>query len=203
MNGKKMDSKRKKEMAALNDRLVNVLTEFCQIAGQCKGEDGFLRLFSMLGGNKVPSLTPVNIIRYFDPQSKKFRGPRDPVYFLQEMRKGLVKDIEFMSALENFKPFAKGCRGGLKRFKKEILTEREERVDILKLYLKLSREKYLSRRQEETLLQYRQLIPEDIRNKLKPRGFKMLAFDWMAAEWNCSIHTLQQAIYRSSERIHS
>jgi hypothetical protein len=197
MNKTGAKSKQNEKLSILKKRLADVLTDLCEISYDCT-EKEFNRLFSMLGGNDVPSLTPTNIIRYFNPTLKKFKMPKDPAYQIQKMGEVLAEGFDFQKALEDFKPYQKGSKGGLKKYKKEIITERDERVEILKLYLKLKNTQILKRHRKEVFSLYKNIIPEDIEKKLKLHGAKMLAIEWMAAEWGCSKHTIQQIIYRNS-----
>ena len=197
MNKTEVISEQNEKLRILKNRLADVLTDLCEIYSDCT-EKEFNRLFSMLGGNKIPSLTPTNIIRYFNPELKKFKMPKDPAYQIQKMGEALTEGLDFQKALEDFKPYQKGSKGGLKKYKKEIIAEREVRVDILKLYLKLKNTQILKSHQEKTFSLYKKIIPEDIEDKLKPHGVKMLAIEWMAADWECSKHTIQQIIYRNS-----
>jgi hypothetical protein len=145
-------------------------------------------------------LKVIDVMRWYDPRLKRRRVPRSlqALYFFDKAEEPFKRYVAFHRAIENFKPGQKGAKGGLKEFSEDLLEMKEANASRLRAYKRLREKKRdgveLSAKEAQSLKEYEEFIPEEIKGKIWSRGIKELAADWLAMELPCTRSTLVQII---------
>ena len=118
----------------LVESIIGIIRKLKEIYQQVDEED-FRKLFLLLDAHKGITEAAIELVRHFDPESKKFSVKYPQMMSI--LANNPTRQKEFIDAIKNFSPRERGAKGGLRRFHKEFKKERDIKADMIEDYKRI------------------------------------------------------------------